>query len=133
MDDIGQRIDTLIQTLNVRKSAFATRINVTPSLITRIVQGKTMPSDRTIIDICREFRVNEQWLRTGEGEMFRPMSREQEIAAFAGDLLRSTEPDIRHRFILAISKLSVEQLEQVAQVIQTIANALEDTKKDDPQ
>ena len=65
--------------------------------------------------------------------MFRPMSREQEIAAFAGDLLRSTEPDIRHRFILAISKLSVEQLEQVAQVIQTIASALEDAKKDDPQ
>ena len=90
MDDIGQRIDTLIQTLNVRKSAFATRINVTPSLITRIVQGKTMPSDRTIIDICREFRVNEQWLRTGEGDMFRPIARDQEIAAFAGDLLRST-------------------------------------------
>lgn len=133
MNDIGQRIDALIRALNIRKSAFATKINITPAMVTMMTQGKAMPSNRTIIDICREFRVNEQWLRTGEGEMFRPMSREQEIAAFAGDLLRSTEPDICHRFILAISKLSVEQLEQVAQVIQTIANAPEDTKKDDPQ
>lgn len=133
MDGIGQRVDALIRALNVRKSAFATRINITPAMVTMMTQGKAMPSDRTIIDICREFRVNEQWLRTGEGDIFRPMSREQEIAAFAGDLLRSTEPDIRHRFVLAISKLSVEQLQQVAQAIQTIANAPEDTKKDDPQ
>lgn len=133
MNDIGQRIDALIRAINIRKSAFATKINITPAMVTMMTQGKAMPSDRTIIDICREFRVNEQWLRTGDGEMFRPMSREQEIAALAGDLLRSTEPDIRHRFILAISKLSVEQLEQVAQVTQTIANAPEDTKKDDPQ
>ena len=127
------RISELIDALGITQTEFAKRLNISAPFVSQVRSGAREFSDRTIIDICREFRVNEQWLRTGDGEMFRPMSREQEIAAFAGDLLRSTEPDIRHRFILAISKLSVEQLEQVAQVIQTIANALEDTKKDDPQ
>lgn len=27
-------------------------------------------TDRILYDICREFNVNEFWLRTGEGEMF---------------------------------------------------------------
>lgn len=127
------RISELIDALGITQTEFAKRLNISAPFVSQVRSGAREFSDRTIIDICREFRVNEQWLRTGDGDMFRPMSREQEIAAFAGDLLRSTEPDIRHRFILAISKLSVEQLERVAQVIQTIANALEDTTKDDPQ
>ena len=49
---------------------FAKRIGMTTSSISLFESGKATPSDRTILSICREFGVNEQWLRTGEGEMF---------------------------------------------------------------
>ena len=50
------------------KTAFAEKINVSQSFISRLVSGEKVPSDRTIADICREFNISELWLRTGEGE-----------------------------------------------------------------
>ena len=49
---------------------FAKRIGMTTSSISLFESGKATPSDRTVLSICREFGVNEHWLRTGEGEMF---------------------------------------------------------------
>jgi transcriptional regulator with XRE-family HTH domain len=51
-------------------SEFAKRIGMTTSSISLFESGKATPSDRTVLSICREFGVNERWLRTGEGEMF---------------------------------------------------------------
>lgn len=45
-------------------------IGMTTSSISLFESGKATPSDRTVLSICREFGVNEHWLRTGEGEMF---------------------------------------------------------------
>lgn len=67
--------------------------------------------------ICREFNVNEEWLRTGCGEMFLEMSRDDEIAAFIGDVLRSEPDSFRKRFIAVLSRLDVndwEVLERMA-------------------
>ena len=59
-----------------------------------------IPSDRTILDICREFRCSEHWLRTGTGEMFPPRTRAQEIADFAADLL-SDEPESTRSVVIS--------------------------------
>ena len=69
METIAERIMKIVDENGGNKSEFARRINVTPSYISKL--GKdvtTIPSDRTIADICREFRISEVWLRTGEGE-----------------------------------------------------------------
>ena len=63
-------------------------------------KGDRKPSDRTIVDICREFGVSEQWLRTGTGEMFPPRTRAQEIADFAADLL-SDEPESTRSVVIS--------------------------------
>lgn len=81
MDTVAVRIIKVIDALNINKSEFARSINVTPAYISKL--GKSpdaVPSDRTIADICREFRVSETWLRTGEGEMFLPMDADEELA-----------------------------------------------------
>lgn len=44
--------------------------------ISRLEKGERNITDRTIADICREFNVNEEWLRTGEGEIFIEQSTE---------------------------------------------------------
>lgn len=125
METITERIMQVVNIEGGNKSEFARRINVTPAYISKLGKDpKGMPSDRTIADICREFGVNEIWLRTGEGEMFQKRSRDEELAAFFGDVL-SGEPDFRRRLISALSRLSTQQWEVLEQIAN---NLLEETK-----
>ena len=71
MNSISERIAQCIDSSRLTKTAFAQRIGLTQAYISALSIGRKVPSDRTIADICREFNVNEKWLRTGEGEMFR--------------------------------------------------------------
>lgn len=130
MDTIAKRIMKIIETKGCSKSDFARAINVTPAYISKL--GKfpdSVPSERTIISICREFNVNPEWLQTGNGPMFRDRTRYDELSEFIGDLLKS-DMDLRHRFILAISKLSIEQLEVVRQVAVELVKQTEEEKTD---
>ena len=100
MDTINIRICYLIRDLGITKTAFAEKIHVTPQFVSSRCSGVKIPSDRTILDICREFRCSEQWLRTGTGEMFPPRTRAQEIADFAADLL-SDEPESTRSVVIS--------------------------------
>lgn len=73
------RIEYIIESANIKKIDFAKRLNVSQPFVSQMCSGAAKPSDRTIQDICREFGVNEVWLRTGEGEPFQERSREEEI------------------------------------------------------
>ena len=77
------RINIIVKQSGLTKTGFGQRINVSQGLVSQICSGTTKPSDRTIADICREFGVNEVWLRTGEGEPFQQHTREEEIMRFA--------------------------------------------------
>ena len=70
MDNIGERIGELIESLGIKKVRFAERLKIDQSYVTQLTSGKRNPSERTISDICREFNVREEWLRNGSGEMF---------------------------------------------------------------
>ena len=69
---IGERIKQLRKELGMTQAVFAERIGIRQNSVAVIEMGKNMPSDQTVAFICREFRVNEEWLRTGAGEMFIP-------------------------------------------------------------
>ena len=84
-DEIGYRIGVLIEALGIKKVRFAERINIDQSYVTQLTSGKRNPSDRTISDICREFNVREEWLRTGTGKMFLDFT-EDEFAKAAATL-----------------------------------------------
>lgn len=64
------RIHAVRAQADLTMAEFAKRIGMTTSSISLFESGKAAPSDRTVLSICREFGVNEHWLRTGEGEMF---------------------------------------------------------------
>lgn len=64
------RIKELREALKLSQSDFADMLNLKRNSISLIEVGKRNPSDRTILDICRKFSVSEDWLRTGDGEMF---------------------------------------------------------------
>lgn len=67
---IGERIKILRKEKNLSMEDFGAVIGMGKSAVSRIENGVNGTTDQTIRSICREFGVNEQWLRTGEGEMF---------------------------------------------------------------
>ena len=84
---------------------FGKRIGIGKSSVSTIESGKNNPSDQTVHFICREFNVNENWLRTGEGEMLVPFDRTSEISYFMGSLLREEGDTFKKRFVSALAKL----------------------------
>lgn len=82
--------------------------------------GKTVPSDRVISDICNRYSVNEHWLRTGEGEMFLPMTRGETIAKFAGELMKDEDDSFRKRLVEALAMLNEEQWEVLESIAKTL-------------
>ena len=73
------RIKHIRKHFNLNQEDFGKRIGAKQSTVTAYECGNRVPMDVTITSICREFGVNEEWLRTGKGEMFLPKSRGQEI------------------------------------------------------
>lgn len=66
------RIRKLRKALDLTQREFAERIGMKPNTIATYEMGRAFPSDPSINNICKEFDVNEEWLRTGEGKMFAP-------------------------------------------------------------
>lgn len=64
------RIREVREYFGLSMEKFGSRIGIGKASISLLESGKNNPSVQTITLICREFGVNEQWLRTGEGEMF---------------------------------------------------------------
>lgn len=67
---MNERIKAVRRHYHLTMSAFGSRIGIKNSSISLLESGKNNPSERTILAICREFNVNEEWLRTGKGDMF---------------------------------------------------------------
>ena len=87
-----------------------------------------MPSDRTISDICREFRVNETWLRTGEGEMRTSSTQRDHLEQFFSDVLTSA-PDARSDCLAAMAKLPPEFWGMLTDYAREIVSNLDTEKR----
>ena len=103
---MNERIKKLRQALNLSQDEFGKRLGVTRGAITNIELNKVEPKPLFVDLICREFNASENWIRTGEGDMFVEKTESEELAAFFGDLLKD-EPDFRHRLIAAMSRLTL--------------------------
>lgn len=122
------RILSLRESLGVNQEEFAKRIGVSRNFISLVETGKRNLSDRTISDICREFNVNETWIRTGEGEMFTQMSRTDEISAFVGSILKG-ESDFRQKFISVLARMTPDEWQLLEKKVLELS---EEIKKADP-
>ena len=96
---------------------FADRLNLSRSFINQVEVGTKNPSERTILDICKEFNVSEEWLRTGKGEMFLPMSREDEIAKLTVGLFLEESDSFKNRFISMLARMTDEEWELLESMV----------------
>lgn len=107
-----ERIKKLRKALDLTQQEFADRIGISRGNIATYETREGSPGNSVINLICREFNVNETWLRTGEGgddAMFIRLSRNDELSAFMNELLSEETPDFRRRLVTALSRLKPEQ------------------------
>lgn len=64
------RIKTLRKDLGLTQEKFAERLNIKRNTLANYEIGRNEPIDAVISLICREFNVDENWLRTGQGDMY---------------------------------------------------------------
>ena len=92
MNNIHERLKLLRKTIGRSQVEFAHILHRTQTAISEYESGKKNLTDRTIADICREFNVNEQWLRTGEGPMFKQQDNlDNMLTADVAKLVRSSD------------------------------------------
>ena len=96
------RIKDLRKSLGLNQTEFAMRLGVAPNTISSYEKGIIVPSNSIITSICREFAVNETWLRTGEGEMKQSPTREQEMAALIRQLMADRPESFRSALITTL-------------------------------
>ena len=101
------RINEIVKRSGLTKTDFAKRLGVSQPFVSKICTGDATPSDRTISDICREFGVNEVWLRTGEGEPFRETTQTEKIMRFAVQINKGTD-EFRQAYVAMLADLSDE-------------------------
>lgn len=106
---MNNRIKEVRTKLKITQQEFADRIGCSRSGLANYEVGRNEPINSVIVAICREFNVNEEWLRTGKGEMFAPVNRDKEIEAFMDTVMKSESADFRRRLVSVLSKLDPAQ------------------------
>lgn len=127
---MNERIRELRKHLNLTLEEFGKKVGVTKAAIGRIEKGERSVTDQMFLSICREFNVNEEWLRTGEGEMF--TLQEDEEAAYVSELLDDTDNPL-YDLIKAIMKTYSQTGEKEKAIIKAFAKDLHKNLKEESQ
>ena len=99
------RIKKIRKELDLTQQEFADKLKVPRNTIAGYEVGKSNPSDAAINNICREFNVNEEWLRTGQGDMFTEQTEDEQIEEFIGNLLKDEDDSFKRRLISGLAAL----------------------------
>ena len=120
MRPIKDRIKTLRKALGLTQQEFADKIGIKRGAVANYELGRNEPIDAVLSLICREFHVDERWLRTGEGEMFVRLSLEEELAQYAAQVLTDPAQELQRELLRIMARLDPQDwsaLERIAKKI----------------
>lgn len=123
------RLKELRKSLKLSQQEFADRIGIKRGAVANYEIGRNTPIDAVISLICREFNVNEYWLRTGEGEMFRTKSRKEEMAEYAAKLVGGELDDFQTKLISVLAKLDADQITLLASIADKMVEEWENERQ----
>ena len=116
---MNERIKQLRKELGLTLEKFGEKIGVSRSAMGNIENGVRGVTDQMFKSICREFNVREEWLRTGEGEMFVQMNRDERVADIVKKALASDDEFVINTFT-ALGQLTPAEWDLVKKFINTI-------------
>lgn len=120
---MGERLKLLREKLGMTQDAFAEKVELTKNYISLVETGNRNLADRTLKDICRKLNVNEEWLRNGTGEMFLPISKDDEISELFGEVLRERDGNFKHRLVSALARLDEDGWDKLEELIDMISGS----------
>ena len=123
---IGDRIKKIRREFDLTQEAFASRIGSVQNTITGYESGRRNPSAPVISLICREFGINEEWLRDGIGDMCVP-DPDNELEALAEKYkLSAADQILIEKFVNLKADTRNAILEFMADVVASIQESEED-------
>ncbi len=132
---MNERLKKLRKTLELTQQEFADRIGIKRNTLATYESGRNEPIDAVVSLICREFNVNEDWLRNGgsDDDMFVKLNEDEELAMYTQMLLDSTTDDIVanmvKKFICIYEKLDPDS----KKILMNIADELIDSRNKNEQ
>ena len=117
---ISERVKILRKELKLSQTEFAEKLSVSRDVINNIENNRAELKEHFIKFMCKEFDVNENWLRTGEGEMFK-IDRETEIAKLTKQLLKEEETSFKNRLVSVLANLEEQEWKTLAEIAEKLA------------
>ena len=107
----GERIKEVRKSLGLTLEKFGEKIGVTKVAISNLENGHRNLTEQMTKSICREFNVSDEWLRTGEGEMFLPVNRKTKIEKLTNQLLSEESDSFKNRLVSVLADLTENEWE----------------------
>ena len=127
---MNERIKLLRKALELNQTDFGARLGVKQGTVAAYESGARVPLDSVIVSICREFGVSESWLRSGEGEMFLQLSREEEITKFCMSIIRDPDSEFQRQFVSVLARLEPPQWQLLSDMADKLLAQRDAQKKD---
>lgn len=123
---MNERIKKIRKTIGLTQQEFADSIKVKRNTVATYEMGRSIPSDAAISLICKQFDVNEEWLRSGTGEMFIEKTEDEEISEMLADIQLSGSGSFKHRLAVALARLDDDGWKWLEEFVNSIAQQSDD-------
>lgn len=133
MENINERFRRLRELCGKTQTEWASILGLSRSGVTAIESGQRSVTEKHIKFLCIEpingKYINEEWLKTGDGEPFKKMSPEEEVASYVSDLLEDDTENPLYEIIKEIMRTYSELSPKSQEVIRDFSQRLMDNIK----
>lgn len=132
--ELNERILLILKDAGKKRVDLARALNISEASVSTMCSGKTNPSAQNIALICQKFGINEEWLKTGKGEMKAPLTKQAEIAEITAQLFHKEETDPEtYNFLIELNKyllqLDETQMQAVLDMVRKLNAAISKGEK----
>lgn len=123
MENANERLKALRISCNKSQEEFGKILGLSKSGVSEIENGRRNVTEQHLIMLKNytEKSINIEWLRTGEGEMFLPLDRQDQIANLTATLFKGEKDSFKERLILALAGLDESEWEMLEKIAEKIA------------
>lgn len=100
------RVRVVRKALNLSQREFGEKLGVSRDVISNIEYGRVQPKKLLLQHMCQQYKVNEHWLETGEGEMFDGSVESESKFDEALSIFKSLKPEFQEYALDQIKKLA---------------------------
>ena len=103
------------------QETFANYLEISKENISSYESGRRNPSDAFIKLVCEKCNVNEDWLCTGNGEMFMPETKDEQISKMLADVMKSEDGNFKKKLISALAQLDKDGWDKLEDFVDMIS------------